>query len=108
MADTDVSSAVQTRPDLASVFRQLADEWYEATAGLSFIQKKIAHPAYYQIIGLGPEVVPLLLRELRTSRSHWFWALHSITRENPVRPGADLDQSIEDWLTWGKTRGLID
>jgi len=108
MAETDIGSAVQSRPDLASVFRRLADEWYEATAGLSFVQKKIAHPAYYQIIGLGPDVLPLLLRELQESRSHWFWALYSIAREDPVRPGANLDQSIEDWLRWGKARGLID
>ena len=105
MAGPGTRTTVQSRPDLESIFRQLADEWYEATAGLSFIQKKVAHPAYYKIIGLGPEVLPLLLRELQTSRSHWFWALHSISREDPVRPGATLDQSIDDWLTWGKTRG---
>jgi hypothetical protein len=108
VSGTGTSSAVQSEPDVASVFRRLADEWYEATEGLSFIQKKIAHPAYYQIIGLGPDVLPLLLRELQTSRSHWFWALRSISRENPVRPGATFDQTVEDWLTWGKTRGLID
>ena len=104
----ETGTAIQSKSDLASIFRALADEWYEATAGLSFVQKKIAHPAYYQIIGLGPDVLPLLPRELSESKSHWFWALYSITRDDPVRPGANLDQKIEDWLQWGKARGLID
>jgi hypothetical protein len=42
------------------------------------------HPAYREIIGLGREVVPLLLRDLEKSRAHWFGALHEITGASPI------------------------
>lgn len=48
------------------------------------------HPAYQQIIGMGPAVVPLLLNDLVRTRSHWFWALRAITGKTqfPMTPAA--------------------
>ncbi len=89
-------------------FRTLADTWRRETAGGSVVQKKIMHSAYQQIIGLGPGAVPLLLQELQRSPGYWFWALSSITGENPVNSGAGFDRAVEDWLSWGHRRGLID
>lgn len=43
------------------------------------------HPAYQRIIGLGPEVAPLLLRELERQPDHWFWALKALTGADPRR-----------------------
>lgn len=94
--------------DIRAVFRDLADTWLEETGDSSLLSKKITHPTYYKLIGLGPAALPLLLRELQQEPAYWFWALHSITREDPVRPGANFEQSVEDWLAWGRARGLID
>ena len=94
--------------ELEREFRELADEWRRATGAMSIISKKIMHPAYQRIMAKGPDVLPLILRELRCRPGYWFWALSSITGENPVRPEATFDQAVEDWLNWGRNRNLID
>lgn len=65
------------------------------------------HPAYQQIIGLGPDVVPLLLAELEGHPDHWFWALHAITREDPVpsESRGKIKAMAQAWLDWGKRHG---
>jgi hypothetical protein len=70
------------------VFHTLATQWREETNFVSSSTDLILHPAYQQIIGLGPTVITHLLRDLQIQPSppHWFWALQSITRENPVSP----------------------
>jgi hypothetical protein len=59
------------------------------------------HPAYQQIIGLGPAGVPLLLRELEREPDHWFWALRAITGEDPVPEEARgrLREMAAAWLS---------
>jgi hypothetical protein len=103
------SKAVPRGADsLRSRFRQLADTWSEETGDSSFIQTKVRHPAYQQIIALGPEVVPLILRELEESPAHWFWALAAITGENPVPATSTFREAVAAWLSWGRDRGLIE
>ena len=66
-------------------------------------------PAYQQIIGLGREALPLILRELEAGRvDHWFWALFAITGENPVTPAHEgrLDEMALDWLSWARRTGV--
>jgi len=92
--------------DVGQIFRALADEWSSETADSSLIRKRITHPAYCKIIGLGPEAVPLLLQELDQNPDYWFWALHCITRKDPVRRGATFDETVQDGLTWGRAEGL--
>ncbi len=66
------------------------------------------HP-YQQIIGLGREAVPFILKEYQLRPHHWWWALESITGENPTTPQMKGDfQAIRmAWLDWGKRRGYI-
>jgi hypothetical protein len=93
---------------LEGTFDHLARSWREETAISSSLSDIIAHPAYQRIIGLGPNVVPLILRELRIRLDHWFWALSAITGYSPggVEPG-DLRQLREAWLAWGRAQGLL-
>jgi hypothetical protein len=67
------------------------------------------HPAYQQIIGLGNEAVPLLLRELKKEPDHWFWALKAITGVDPVEPTqrGRVKEMAGAWLRWGKEQELI-
>ena len=46
-------------------FEELKRDWLFATQALSSMSKIYSHPDYQQIIGLGPEVLPLLFQELR-------------------------------------------
>jgi len=93
---------------LRSEFETLTEQWRKDTHHLSQVSKKVTHPAYFRIIGMGEAVVPLLLEKLRDRPSHWFVALQATANANPVADGASPAQAREAWLEWGKSRGLID
>lgn len=88
-------------------FDQLVEEWREATRFISSLTDMMTHPAYQRIIGMGAAAVPLLLEELRHQPDHWFWALQSITGENPVPEEArgDIEGMGAAWLSWGQRHG---
>lgn len=108
-----IRRAVQTRVDAdsrtAAAFCRLRDQWECETAHLSSVTKIILHPAYQRIIGLGPSVVPLLLRELEGEPRDWFWALSAITGQQPVpaEDAGNVRRMAEAWLTWGRAKNLI-
>ncbi|MDQ2810067.1 MAG: hypothetical protein M3Z04_24585 [Chloroflexota bacterium] len=93
--------------ELAETFRVLAHEWRWQTGMLSSAQTRVMHPAYQRIIGLGPAVVPLILRELAERPDHWFWALHAITEEDIAPNNTNLAEVCTAWLQWGKDRGYL-
>lgn len=88
-------------------FRLLADRWREKTPFASTVLEIATHPAYQQIVGMGPPVVPLILSRLGAEPDHWFWALKAITGEDPVPESArgDLGKMTAAWLKWGRSRG---
>ena len=92
------------KAELARKFNALKVEWETETAYLSSITEISTHPAYQQIIGMGPIAIPFILAEMKKNPGHWFWALRSITSEDPVLPEhrGRLKQMTEDWLKWGK------
>src|SRR5215213_11131038 len=103
------STPVRVEPaDINEIFTDLAQRWRAETGHLSIVQQKVMNRSYLEIIGLGRPALPLLLRELQVRPAHWFLALSSIARENPVRHGANFDDAVEDWLAWGRAQGLID
>src|SRR5580704_16108720 len=88
-----VASIVETgksvpQETVAQTFRRLADERDGAVAYHSSSTIRNNHPAYRAIIALGPEVVPLLLRDMEQQHTHWFCALREITGVNPIPPTA--------------------
>ncbi len=88
-------------------FARLAAAWHTAVAHHSSSRIRHGHPAYQEIIGMGPAVVPLLLRDLERTRRHWFAALSAITGVDPV-PSADagdIPRMAEAWLRWGRENG---
>src|SRR5438309_1974316 len=46
-------------------FYGLAEKWKRETLYVSNVTKKVMHPDYQSIIGLGEPAIPLLLRELK-------------------------------------------
>ena len=101
--------AKQTPPteSLQEKFRRLAAVWLAETAYVSSSTDLVAHPAFQEIVGLGPAVIPLLLRELEKGTGHWHRALRRITGADPVPPTerGNIDKTAEFWLRWGKERG---
>jgi hypothetical protein len=94
---------------LRVTFEELVLTWASATVHLSSPSKIVEHPAYRQIIGLGPAVLPLMLRDLAENGRFWFPALNAITGENPIPADAagDVEKMAEAWIEWGRTNGLI-
>jgi hypothetical protein len=85
-------------------FRCLAAARRRDTDYLSSIEESDDHSAYQEIIRLGPEVVPLLLRELAATHTHLFTALEAITGARPVPASAagNIPRMAEAWLRWAK------
>ena len=96
MALLENSKPIQER------FRELRDDWKSKTRHLSnTAQISLVFP-YQMIIGMGPQVVPLILAELEKETDHWFWALEAITGENPVaeQEAGDVEASARAWIRW--------
>ena len=81
-------------------FRRLASVWLAETAYISSSSDLVAHPAFQEIVAMGPTVIPLLLRELEQRTGHWHRALRQITGAEPVPPAdrGSLDKAAEAWL----------
>jgi hypothetical protein len=94
---------------LSERFHGLAAEWKEQSRFLSNSAQMAMLGSYQRIIGMGPPVVPLILDELRREPDQWFWALESITGENPVPPEAmgKVQQMAAAWIRWGNQRGIL-
>jgi hypothetical protein len=88
-------------------FHRLAAVWHRDTDYLSSMGEAERHPAYQEIVGLGPEVVPLLLRDLAENHTHWFAALEAITgaRPAPASAAGNIPKMAEAWLRWAKDNG---
>jgi hypothetical protein len=95
------------RASVVSKFARLVDEWKATRNQINSGTEMFMHPAYQKIIGMGSDVVPLILREMEASLDHWFWALKAITGKDPVPPAhrGRLKLMAEDWLTWAKKQG---
>jgi|GEM_PF-7107452 len=102
-----LSSYLLRQAELKDRFIKLANQWRQETKHMSLMSDMILHPAYQQIIGMGPDAVPLILEELSREPDHWFWALRSITGDNPIQPKdrGRLKKMAEAWLGWGRQHG---
>lgn len=94
---------------LEALFAKLSSEWRQGTRYLSSTTAIATHPAYQRIIGLGPQVIPLILSDLQREPGHWFWALSALTGENPVEPSdrGRIQAMTAAWLKWGTDNGWI-
>lgn len=99
--------AVEPTETVEERFRRLAAVWHRETDYLSSMSEASSHPAYQEIIRLGPEVIPLLLRDLEENHTHWFSALRALTGANPVpvSVGGNIPKMMEAWLRWAKDQG---
>ena len=95
------------RSSLSQQFEQLAAQWRQETGHLSLMNDIVLNRSYQQIIGMGKPAIVLILQDLKKQPDHWFWALRSITGENPIQPDdrGRLSQMTEAWLEWGRQHG---
>ena len=91
-------------------FHTLKEKWENETAFLSSITEIATHPAYQQIIGMGPIAIPFILLEMHKFQGHWFWALKSITGEDPVpsESRGRINEMTEAWINWGMEQRYLE
>ena len=91
-------------------FKRLARVWKSETELISKVSKRIIHPAYQKIIGMGDATVPWILMDLaENGPNDWFWALTAITDKNPITKemAGNMIAMTEAWLAWGKNAGYL-
>src|SRR5579872_6954099 len=88
-------------------FEEITAQWRAETRFLSSTTAIAMHPAYQQIIGMGPAALPLILQELEQKSDHWYWALRCITGVDPVPPEykGQRGKMREAWLQWAREQG---
>jgi hypothetical protein len=90
-------------------FLRLSAQWKRDTEFISSVTDMVTHPAYLRIIGMGADVLPLLLAELQNAPDHWFCALEAITQTNPV-PSEDrgkVKEMVEHWIKWARRQKIV-
>lgn len=107
IADPDVALRVR--------FELLREEWRKQRGAMSSITAMSMLRPYQQIIGMGPDAVPLILAELRAEGDdpdQWFWALSTIAEANNLTPPeiapahqGDYRAMALAWLDWGRVQG---
>lgn len=101
--------AIDAEQSLEERFQQLAADWSENTLHISSTSDLVSYPSYQEIINLGWEVVPLLLKDLQENKRFWFPALYAIAKVRPFDPSdaGNSKRMTEAWVKWGKRKGLI-
>lgn len=99
--------AAETKEERVS---HLLDQWKRKTMFMSSLQQVFLNESYQKLIGMGMDAVPALLSRLVTQGPDFlYWALQSITGEDPVpeKHQGHLDLISEDWIKWGRARGYV-
>lgn len=84
------------------IFLRLKEKWKVETLYTSSGTEIISNSAYRKIIDIGLMAVPWIIRELKKSDDHWFYALEKITGENPIKEQniGKIKEMKNDWINW--------
>ena len=95
--------------ELEAAFNKLVEQWEKNRPRGVDLHEMVKHPAYQQIIGMGDEAVPLILRHIEKKPGHWFWALQAITGATPVPEDCygNLEKMTAAWIRWGREQGYL-
>lgn len=88
-------------------FDRLSRIWLDETMVTSSLTRMVNHPAYQEIIRMGPRVIPPILRDLEREPKMWGPALHAITKATPVpkEDAGKVGRVAAAWLKWAKDNG---
>ena len=92
---------------IESKFRRLSQQWRKETKAISVLRRKVTHPAYQQIIGMGRAPITLILTEMSERPDDWMWALAAITGKDQAPKAASFDEVVNAWIAWGKANNFL-
>jgi hypothetical protein len=105
MATGPATSAAETMEQRVD---RLLRTWREQTAYISSSTQLVGHPAYQELIALGPPALLFLFRDLRQSGDgHLSSALTAITGAEPVaaEDRGRIREIADAWLRWARENG---
>ncbi|MFL0161959.1 hypothetical protein [Aquirufa salirivi] len=84
--------------------------WKNETIFSSSISEITNNSAYRSIIGLGQDILPFIINDLKINDAHWFYALEALTGQNPIK---EYHKGIvplmkKDWIEWATNNNLTD
>ena len=87
-------------------FWDLVRQWEYDTRNISSANQILGHSSVGQIIQMGQEVIPLVLKAMGEN-FHFTFILHKLTGEWPVREEfkGNGPRIINCWRKWAKKRG---
>lgn len=88
--------------DTKEEFSRLNALLYRETCHESRLGKVAQNQHYRAIIALGPDVIPILIKDMIRNSGHWHAALAEITGQDPVRPecAGNAHKMGRDWKRW--------
>ena len=94
---------------IESRFNILTKYWKRDTLALSSTTDIVNHISYQQVIGMGYEVLPYILKNLKNEGGYWYWALKAITGTDPVKmkDRGNIKNMKKAWIDWGKELEFI-
>lgn len=67
------------------LFQEYKENWLRQTDFLSNMLEITNNYYYQQIIALGEDVIPLIIKDLKYEENHWFVALEKILGFTPIK-----------------------
>lgn len=102
---------VEAPSELELKFSELASKWRKEVGGYSTMIHITGNDNYLDIIGMGKEVLPYILKDLQKEADYWFVALKHIAKpeNDPIRDDhyGDIELMRQDWLNWAKENNLL-
>lgn len=98
----------RTTREVGELFESHANEWRAATMFESNLERRFLQGSYQKIIGLGPDVLPWIIRDLKQGGHHWFWALTAIVGDDKADGCETAESAAAAWIAWGVEMGLVD
>jgi hypothetical protein len=96
----------ETQSSLEREFEKLATRWERESSIHSSPGEKFLLQDYIRIIGKGEQIVPLILKRLKTSKKDWLFALENIVpeEENPAKGIENFKDAVKAWIEWGDNK----
>lgn len=108
---TSVKVRNREREKAQQLLDQIADKWERETRNVSPPKAISQHPLTDEIVKLGSDALPMILRRMESRPWFWFDVLRRLTKGkvNPVSPEmrGDVQQMTEAWIKWGVDSGVI-
>jgi hypothetical protein len=92
------------KQQLSKKFDLYSGIWKTETMFSSNSSEITNNSAYRSIIGLGKDIIPFIIEDLKQSENHWFYALELLTGENPIKSEhrGIINLMKSDWLNWAE------